>query len=201
MIRTGFLHIAVLLLLCGATPALAQTDAPAAERYFHRAAQQYIGENLQAAKRLVAEGLDAHPNHPKLLALRKKLQQQSESNADDGSQQQGESNAQGQQDGTQQQNQSQQGQERGDQGPQQRQSGERGSQSPPDDAAQEGAQNRQDARAAPSQRAGDPSSQRPGELTREQAARILQALQGQEKQLLREVQKRASTKENVEKDW
>jgi hypothetical protein len=40
-----------------------------------------------------------------------------------------------------------------------------------------------------------------GRLTRAQAERILRALQGQEKQLLREVQKRSGQAEPVEKDW
>jgi hypothetical protein len=40
-----------------------------------------------------------------------------------------------------------------------------------------------------------------GRLTRAQAERILHALQGQEKQLLREVQKRSGQAESVEKDW
>jgi hypothetical protein len=38
-------------------------------------------------------------------------------------------------------------------------------------------------------------------LSREQAERILQALEGQEKQLLREVQKREARPRRVEKDW
>lgn len=195
--------IAALLLLSGAVSARAQSDA-SAERYFHRAAQQYIAENVQEATRLVDEGLARHPNDPKLRALRKKLrQQQSESDANDGDQQQGESNAQGQGESPQQQEQ-QQGQQRGDQGPRQRPSGQRGAQSPRDDASQNeqgDPPSSQDAPSAAEQRPDASASRRPQGLTRKQAARILRALEGQEKQLLREVQERASTKNDVEKDW
>jgi hypothetical protein len=191
-----------------APPVWAQTDAPAGERYFHRAAQQYIAENLSDAQRLVAEGLRAAPDHPKLLALREKLRQQQKrrSGADDANGQ----NGSAQQSGGQQQNQQQARPQPGD-AQQQRSRGQqtadrrgsRGSQPPPEDAQQAQGERSSAAARQPlaQQRAEGSSDRRPTGLSRDQAARILQALEGQEKQLLREVQKRASAKTTVEKDW
>jgi hypothetical protein len=85
------------------------------------------------------------------------------------------------------------------------------------DASNQDAPNRPGAErrpsASPSDSPQDPGSAADGEsrgreqraargrLTRAQAERILRALQGQEKQLLREVQKRSGQAEPVEKDW
>jgi len=207
MIRSGFLLFAILGTLT-ATPVWAQTDAAAGERYFHRAAQQYIAENLSDARRLVAEGLRAAPDHPKLLALREKLRQQQKrrSGADDANGQNGSTQQSGGQQQSQQQGRPQPGdahqhRSRGQQTAER--PGSRGAQPPPEDAQQ--AQGERSSAAArqssAQQRAEGSSDRRPTGLSRDQAARILQALEGQEKQLLREVQKRASTKTTVEKDW
>lgn len=202
--RTVAPGMAVLLLILCTSPAWAQSDVSAGERYFHRAAQQYVGENLSEAQRLVTEGLQADPGHPKLLALREKLRQQrkAQSKSDDANRQDGSSQQQGGQQKSQQQGNQQQGQQRGRQDPRHQRSGERGQQQPPEDAPD--AQRQQQSEAAQQQarrRADGSTERRPEGLSREQAARILQALEGQEKQLLREVQKRPATETDVEKDW
>jgi len=209
MIRYVFLLLTTLGWL-SAAPVWAQTDAAAGERYFHRAAQQYIAQNLSEAQRLVAEGLRTAPDHPKLLALREKLRQQQksrsgadEANGQNGSAQQSGSQRQGQQQGRPRPGDAQQESPRTQQNAESRRSNAPGSQSPPEKAQQ--AQGEQSSATAQSpsaqQRAEGSLDRRPSGLSRAQAARILRALEGQEKQLLREVQQRASTKTTVEKDW
>lgn len=202
----------------------AQTEAErqAGEPYFHEAAQHYVARQKQQALQAVESGLRVAPNHPKLLALKNKLENQPSANPDQspgesdqkGRQQQ--DNAQSQPNGQPQQgndNASQTGNqpspgpdgESGQQGPpgqpesdpgdaqnpdaQSGNDGNRPSPNPPP-----GAQNANDGRGEPSERPGE-------RLSREQAERILQALEGQEKQLLREVQEREARPRRVEKDW
>lgn len=55
-----------------ALPSSATDDDPG-EAYFHRAAQHYLAEEIDAAREVVREGLEADPNHPKLNALRERL--------------------------------------------------------------------------------------------------------------------------------
>ena len=57
------------LLGFGATSALAQTP----EDYFHEAAQLYLDEAYDQALQTVNEGLQVDPDHPKLNALREQL--------------------------------------------------------------------------------------------------------------------------------
>lgn len=86
--------------------------------------------------------------------------------------------------------------------------------SPPDDAPDDGSP--RDATPNDGRQGGDATQdgdaasdgaspdrgRRPSDrLSRSQAERILQALEGQEKQLLREVQKRSARPQSVEKDW
>lgn len=41
--------------------------------YFHRAAQHFLADDLEAARATVEDGLDAAPDHPKLQALREQI--------------------------------------------------------------------------------------------------------------------------------
>jgi len=193
-------------LALGSSAARAQSvpSAPAGneagERYFHRAAQQYLAENIAEARRLVDEGLRAAPGHPKLTALRRKLRQEgAQPQADSTAQEQ---EGQSQQQGGQRQGQSQgaedRGERSGDQGPQQ-QRGPQGQESPRDPSQQPADRRGPDGQPQP--RAGAQGEQPTDRLSRAQAERILRALENQEKQLLREVQRRPSPSTPVEKDW
>jgi len=197
----------------------AQTEAErqAGEPYFHEAAQHYVARQKQQALQTVESGLRVAPNHPKLLALKNKLENQPSANPD---QNQGESDEQGsqpqndaqsQQNGSPQQgdNDAAQTGEQPSPGP----GGESGQQGPPeqpesapgDERDPDGQPGDDGNRPSDSQNDGEgrgDSSGRSGErLSREQAERILQALEGQEKQLLREVQEHEARPRRVEKDW
>jgi hypothetical protein len=191
--------LAAALLVLPAPPAEAQ---PAAQTFFHTAAQQYVGGNTQAARQTVARGLEAHPDDPRLQALRKKL-------ATEDRQEGGRSSPEGA--SAQQQS----GASRGPQGRQER-SAERGEKR---GDRSEGRAGRQSSRSQPKgpDADGEPpdaaqTPRRPGReeglsrqrvqaLTRAQAARLLGALENQEETLLRAVQGQVQEGERVEKDW
>jgi len=197
-------------------PALAQSgsgDAPrSADAYFHDAAQQYIAENIAAARRLVESGLDAHPSDARLQALKDQLERsQPRSSSDSSSQSQdGRSSESGSQ-GPKTADDAREGTEQGESGsasrdapndPSSRPQGQRpGSDAPP--SSQEPRQDGDPRSAAPPQDNGSagPGGRQRRSLSRAQAERILRALQGQEEQLLREVQKRSARPTPVEKDW
>lgn len=191
--------LAIVLLGLSASPAEAQ---PAAQSFFHTAAQQYVGGNTQAARQTVARGLEAHPGDSRLQALRKKL-------ATEDRQEGGRSSPEGAS------AQKPSGASRGPQGRQER-SAERGERRGARSEGQAGPQSsrpepeRPDAEGEPSDAAQPPrrsaqeegpSRQRSRALTRAQAARLLGALENQEETLLRAVQGQRQEGERVEKDW
>ena len=173
--------------------------------YFHEAAQQYVAGNRAAAQRAVEQGLEVAPSDPRLNALREKLKQQGEqptgqqdssaTSSSDRSQQNSDSSS------------SETSEEGDDSSPS---SGNQGNE-------QSGEQNQSTAGTSQSgQQSGsftptDSSGQaepRPrgggaprDTLSREQAERLLRALEGQERQLLRELRTRSTTPRSVEKDW
>lgn len=192
-----------LVLVLSGTPAVAQS----AEAYFHEAAQQYVAGNKQAARQAVERGLEVAPSDPRLQALREKLNQASDDRGGGGG---------GSQQGASNQSQSQSKQSRGDGGQEQQ------SEASGKEGQQQGAQDEEASapQSAPSQqtggagsaggggpRSGNPPAQTGGRagqrsLTREQAARLLRALQTQEMKLLREVQGQdKKAKASVGKDW
>lgn len=223
----GLLALAVALFSFGVSPSQAQSirtqteaDRQAGDPYFHEAAQYYVAEQKQPALQAIEEGLAVAPNHPKLLALRSKIREQQSAQPQPGDQGSERDNPQsGQQDNTEgaESPQGQGDQQEGD-GPQ-----ENDGASPPSPGpeGQPGDQDPGPADMPPTEGAGQqgepPQSSeggsaqrgerdgRTGEqtdrLSRAQAERILQALEGQEKQLLREVQQREARPRRVEKDW
>jgi hypothetical protein len=196
----------------------------AGEPYFHEAAQYYLAEKRSQALQAIEDGLQAAPGHPKLLALRRKIedassaQQEPNDQGPESDQQQGDSEQDSQsgtsgessddpsrQDGADPQT--------GEQGPPQGDPGRPGDQGEPQQPGDDG-----DPRSgSPDPRETPPRDVPPrdvppgatgrggedgrGTLSRAQAERILEALEGQEKQLLREVQKRDARPRRVEKDW
>jgi len=181
----------------GARVATAQQDADA---YFHEAAQHYIAQNVPAARQAVEQGLEIAPADPRLLALRRKLNEADRRNR-------------GGEGGTG--DASRQSGKQGGAGNQRRSSSEEEERSSQKTGAQDssGAGEEQEQRAAPggeenpeTQAEGSRSSQ--GEenrsrnvLSRAQAERLLRALELQEQRLLRSVQKRGNGETSVEKDW
>jgi hypothetical protein len=191
--------VAGLLLLGAASPAQGQSSADA---YFHEAARQYVADNVAAARRAVEQGLAVAPTDPRLLALRKKLEQ--------GRRPQGggrDSSSTGSQQGEQnEENDNSDDASKGGQTPSSEQSGDKqpGSQDDPS-SEQDGAQSSSGGAGG---KPGDADVRRQGQggqpvdtLSRAQAERLLRALEGQERRLMRRLRTRSATSREVEKDW
>lgn len=186
-----------LLLAMGGT-VLAQSSA---DPHFHEAAQHYIAEDLSAARQAVERGLEVAPSDPRLLSLQKKLEQTGRAESDESSQKEGGSGSQNTSSGTQ--GSSQSGEESGPE-----------EQNTPGRSEASGESSPRSEVSSPSipsdgngtdrnadGRQGGSSSEGMNALSRAQAERLLQALEGQERRLLREIQTRSSERREVEKDW
>ncbi|MFB6247204.1 MAG: hypothetical protein ABEL97_01385 [Salinibacter sp.] len=204
--------VACLLLVA---PAAAQSTA---DSYFHEAAQAYVDGDEATARRVVAQGLEAAPSDPRLIALRKKLRkggrpdggrdssstssgQRSSKNANasankasGGGKNPSPSNTQGPtQSGSQTRS---RGAESGTgprsdtqrRGPSGTRTGEGGSARRPSEA-----------QPRPTRRG---KGGRPVDtLSRAQAERLLRALEGQERRLLRQLRPRSTQQRRVKRDW
>jgi hypothetical protein len=204
LVRTGW--IAALLIGVCAGPLQAQpTVTPEATPYFHEAAQQYVASDLQQALATVNDGLRVAPDDARLQALREAIRQQRQRSGQGGG---GQENApQSGQNASSGENQSN-SESRSPQGnaEQPDRSGEQ-----PDDPSQGQGAQEGGAADAPSPRAPDGGSgqataqggdqQQQPRLSQAQAARILRALEGQEKQLLRQVLKRDRKPQRILKEW
>lgn len=189
---------AALIVLFGLLASSAASQSP--ETFFHDGARIFVGGNLNEALSVVEAGLEAAPGHPKLEALRQLIEEEKEQQSgSEGSQDQDEQNQEQQEDqsqesDSQQGNQDEQSQQESDQ--QQEQSSEEGT--PPEP---ESNQPQQEQQPESEERQSSAAGQDSEELSRAQALRILQALQTEEEQLLREVQKVKGKPRRVEKDW
>ena len=155
-------------------------SAQTSDSYFHDGAQTFIGNDLQGAITKVQEGLNRFPNDPKLNELLQKLEEEQEK------QQQQQQNQQNQD--QQQQNQDQQQQD-------QEQEGENEDQ-------QEQQQENQDDQESEQQQEQQPQPQELGEMSKEDAQKILQALAQKEKELLKEFKKqKPQGSATHDKDW
>lgn len=191
----------ILFLLCAvATPEAVGQSTP--DAYFHRGAQAYVAGNTAAARRAVEQGLKVAPSDPQLVALREKLRQdgRSEGGQDSSSSSSG---PESQQDASSASDEASSGEEEP-------------SESGTEEQAQPGAEDRStgtsQASGQQSQRSAEASvradtmgrggSGRPVDtLSRTQAERLLQALEGQERQLLRRHRTQEAKPRRVEKDW
>jgi Ca-activated chloride channel family protein len=194
-----------LLILLAAAPAGAQSVAD----YYHAAAQAYIdGENADAEQAAEA-GLAIDPTDAKLQALLEKIR---ERNPDDSGGEQEQDDAENQEDGEgEQQEQAQNGEqdpeaESEGQDEQQQPEGEQQQPEEPSeqneqqgDAGAEGEQEPQEPQGGGSQ--GTPFEVKPGEMSQADAERILRAIESDELELLRDVQRRRARPRFVEKDW
>lgn len=189
-----------LVLVLGGTPAAAQS----ADAYFHEAAQQYVAGNEEAARQAIERGLDVAPSDPRLQALRAKLEQESRDRGGGGGSQQASSN--------QRQNEQSEGgegrEQEADASGEERQSEGAQADEASDPRSPQSQQSGGGGRAGGGAARSGSRPSRDGEaverhaLTREQAARLLRALQNQEMKLLREVRGQTSeTGMSVEKDW
>jgi len=205
------------LLLAVPVPGQAQS---AADTYFHEAARQYVTDNVPAARRAVEQGLQVAPSDPRLLALQKKLREGSRPDRPDP-----EDNASGSQSGGQQnKNASSNQSSNGGDTPSSKQSGaaRTGSQESarsrpggprPSDRSRRDSEREAEAPSASGGRPADRPARadtvrrgrgghgRAAPLSRAQAERLLRALEGQERQLLRQLRRRSSSQQPTGKDW
>lgn len=185
MIRFSILAALALALLAQAQP------AGRAEAQYHVGARAYVDGDDARALQAVEAGLEAAPDDPKLQALRDLIQQDQEQEQDDrdgGQQSPDQQNADPGEDG-----------EQGDPG-----EGEQEPEPPENEDGQEA--ERDQTQTAPPQnpQAGDQSpqaSRAPEEMTRAQAERILDAVGGEERLLLRELRRAPTQRRRSDKDW
>jgi hypothetical protein len=202
-------------LLLVAPPAAAQSTA---DSYFHEAARAYVAGDRAAARRAVTQGLQVAPSDPRLRALREKLREsgrperrQDSSSTSSGrrdrqnANQSSDTASEGGEDPSQSQ---EEGSSRA--GPRDASSGERSGQGRrsadrrserrgPRDGEGASGQRRAEARADTTGRGA--GGRRAATLSRAQAERLLRALEGQERRLLRQLRPRSTERRTVEKDW
>lgn len=202
MMRVCWIGCLTILLGMGG-PRVAPAQSPA-DPYFHEAAQQYVADETQAARRTVERGLEVAPSDPRLLALRKKLR---EGGRPTNRQNQRDSSSTGSKKGAEQNtDQSPENDSKGGTDPSSDQSG--AARSGPQKAPASKQTGPQSSTQRPADRPGRADTMRQGRggrpvdsLSRAQAERLLQALEGQERQLLRQLRPRSATRRTVEKDW
>ena len=204
----------LLALLALVAPARAQSAAD----FYHEAARLYVGDEREAAEQAAERGLRLAPDDPKLRALLDRIRQ-------DEQQQSGQGGGQ-----NQEPNPNQEGGEQGPQGnegdPQQEQDREE-SEGRPEDGDEGAASDRpqqEQPRPEPSEQPQPgredapprPDAPRPGEgeatpegaapavpgqMSRAEAERILNAVGADERLLIRRVQRQPGAGRRVEKDW
>jgi hypothetical protein len=198
------IRFATIILLLVAAPAGAQSVAD----YYHTAAQAYIGGQNAEAEQAAVAGLNIDPTDAKLQALLEKIR---ERNPDDSGGEQEQENADEQQDGEGEQ---QENAESGEQDPEAEQEGQEeqpeSEQQQPEEPSEPQDQQQGDAGAEGEQppqtlegggTQSTPFEVKPGEMSQTEAERILRAIESDELELLRDVQRRRARPRYVEKDW
>ena len=182
----------IALALLAATVGIAQTRpaGPTPGDLYHRGAGLFVDGDDESALAAVEAGLARAPGDARLQALKDLiLQSQEDAPQDEG---------QDPQDGQGEQNQDQGGEpEPQDQKPQESEDGQQGQRPPEaerDGTAQQPPQN--PGQPQQPQRAGQPD-----EMTAAQAQRLLDAVGGEERLLLREMQRSTGQNRRSDKDW
>ncbi len=177
----------------------AAVHGQSADVSFHDGARLFVDAEIVQAEQVVNAGLAIAPDDAKLLALKELIEEEKEreQSSSDGSQQQEQEENRRQE----QHNNSSSGDQAEETENEQSETGEdqeSEQQSPPQPDEEP-----QDPEVGePDERQRDAAGQENSEqLSRAQALRILQALQNEEEQLLREVQKVKGRPRRVEKDW
>ncbi len=188
-------HLVLAGLVILASAGIAQTaPGPSARDLYHRGARQFVDGEQAAALAAVDAGLAQAPGDARLQALRDLIQQQQDE--------------QDNQDGGQQ-DQDAQNSEAGDQG--EGDQGENG-QGPEDQTEKDGPPSedgpeaeRDQTNTAPPQSAAPgqapPPAGQAGEMTATQADRILDAVGGEERLLMREMRRAPTQRRRSDKDW
>lgn len=186
------------LLLLAASKVGAQL-APA-DDFFHGGAQLYISNNIPQAKDVVEEGLKLYPDDEKLKKLEQLLNQQQQ-------QQQQQNQQQNQQDKSQQQQSQQQKNQQQNSQDQQKQDQQKQDQQKQDQANQQkdDQQKQADQQKAsadkPDDQKNDGQAVKPGEMTPEEAKRLLDAQKDNEQLLKMTPQQKPRDPSRPVKDW
>ena len=183
----------VFFVLLAVAPVMGQS----AQDFFHSGARTYVDARLPEALNYVESGLELEPDNARLRALKEKIEEELENQQ----QQQGDNNEQSSEDQQNQQDNQEQNSDQEQQESDEEQESEQDQQSEEeqqqDGEPQEGEESEQEQQNSPDQQMPPDTDQ----LSKEQAERILQALENEEEKLLREVQKIKGRPRRVEKDW
>src|ERR1019366_7423849 len=199
------LLISLSLLLLSWQPAGAQLAPP--DDFFHHGAQLYISNNIPEAKKAVEDGLKFYPDDEKLKKLEELLKQQSQQQQSQQNQQQ-----QNQQDKSQQQksddkkDQQQQSQKNSeDQQKQDEQKQKQADQKKKDEEQKQQEQQNQSAQKKDGEKQDKPEAEgqpvKPGEMTPEEAKRLLEAQKGNEQLLQLKPPEKPRNNSRPVKDW
>ncbi|HXI73552.1 MAG TPA: hypothetical protein VNN22_24680 [Verrucomicrobiae bacterium] len=191
------LLISLSLLLCAAQKICAQL-APA-DDFFHSGAQLYISNNIPAALERVQTGLKAYPEDEKLKRLEELLKQQQQN-------QQQQNQQQNQKDQAQQQQKNQQNQSEQQKSPEQKKQDE---QKQAEQKKDEPQKPQEQPKASPEKKEGEkPEDQKgegqpmaPGQMTPEEAKRLLDAQKGDEQLLQPKPDGKPRDNRKPVKDW
>jgi len=191
------LLISLSLLLCAAQKICAQL-APA-DDFFHSGAQLYISNNIPAALERVQTGLKAYPEDEKLKRLEELLKQQQQN-------QQQQNQQQNQKDQSQQQQKNQQNQSEQQKSPEQKKQDE---QKQAEQKKDEPQKPQEQPKASPEKKEGEkPEDQKgegqpmaPGQMTPEEAKRLLDAQKGDEQLLQPKPDGKPRDSRKPVKDW
>ena len=192
-----------LLLLWSWQPARAQLMS--ADDFFHRGAQSYITNNIPKAQEAVDMGLKFHPEDEKLKKLDALLKQQSQQQQQQQQQQQNQS----QQQKDKQQSQSQKSDSQKDQSSskdspdQKKQDEQKQKEAEQKKADQEKQQEAQKSSAdkPKDEQQGEEQPATPGQMTPEEAKRLLDAQKGNEQLLQMKPENKPRDRQRPAKDW
>jgi hypothetical protein len=176
-----------LLLVFAAQKVCAQI-APA-DDFFNSGAQSYISNNIPQAKEVVEMGLKLYPDDTKLKKLEELLKQQQQSQSS-----QSQQNQQQQQSQSQQNSKSQQNQQQNQQQPQQNSQDKKKS----DEQKQNPADQKKDGQEKQN---GEGQPVALGQMTPEEAKRLLDAQKGDEQVLQMKPKDKPETQNRSVKDW
>ena len=193
-----------LLLVFVAQKACAQL-APA-EDFFNSGAQAYISNNIPAALERVEMGLKTYPDDEKLKKLEELLKQKKQQQQQQNQQQQQQKDQQSQQQKSDdqkkqdQQNQKQDSQQQKQDEQKQNQADQKKDESQKPPEQQKPADEKKDADKSENQ-TGDGQPVKPGEMTKEEAKRLLDAQKGNEQILQLKPQDKPRDPNRPVKDW
>ena len=198
------------ILAIGILVAAGSAAAKSAEDYLHHAASKYIQGRLQEAGVEVEEGLRQYPNDPRLKALAGQLKQMKDQQKQD----QGGSNSQGG-DGSKEKDKQEKAQNQDGEGKQQdqkekeEQEKEKQKQEAEQKEKDKGKEGQGKEQPQPEKgKEGDSTGGangaepvKPGQMSKEEAERLLNSYQDDEKREQKNIQKRFKKPVEVEEDW